>query len=129
MARIFKYGDQTWADPGAEFTTEDVKAQLTQFFPELARATAKERALPDGTTEIEFVKNAGTKGADIPQYAHEWAQAMGETLTADVCEHEARGWETEAAWASRRGDVDVEALARQRAAWMRQDAEVLRASA
>lgn len=104
MARIFKYGDQTWGDPGAEFSNEDVKAQLAQFFPELARATAKERALPDGSTEIEFVKNAGTKGADgIPQYAYEWALL--------------------------RGNADVEAFARQRAAWMRQAAEVLSAIA
>lgn len=62
--RVFKYGDQTWADPGDEFSNEDVRAQLTQFFPELARATARETKLPDGTTQIEFVKNAGTKGGD-----------------------------------------------------------------
>lgn len=60
--RVFKYGDQAWADPGPEFSTEDVKRQLTSFFPELANADVKERELDDGRLEITFVKRAGTKG-------------------------------------------------------------------
>jgi PRTRC genetic system protein C len=60
--RIFKYHDQTWDDPGAEFTVDQVKAHLTGYFPELAQATTQERKLEDGSLEITFVKKAGTKG-------------------------------------------------------------------
>lgn len=64
MTRLFKYGDQAWEDPGPEFSNDDVKKQLTAYFPELANADVKEAALPDGRTEVSFVKRAGTKGSD-----------------------------------------------------------------
>jgi len=60
--RIFAYGDQEWQDPGQEFTVDEVKKQLTTFYPELARAETTETELDDGTVRIEFVKRAGTKG-------------------------------------------------------------------
>lgn len=60
--RVFKYGDQTWADPGSEFSVEEVRKQLTTFYPELARADAKQTDRPDGRVQVEFVKRAGTKG-------------------------------------------------------------------
>lgn len=63
MSRLFKYGDQAWEDPGPEFSNDDVKKQLTAYFPELANADVKEAALPDGRTEVSFVKRAGTKGS------------------------------------------------------------------
>lgn len=66
MSRLFKYGDQAWEDPGAEFSNEDVKRQLTAYFPELSNADVKESALPDGRTEVLFVKRSGTKGSDDP---------------------------------------------------------------
>jgi len=64
MARIFKYQDQVWEDPGEGFSNEDVRKHLTQFFPELAQATINEKTLDDGTVEVRFVKRAGTKGTD-----------------------------------------------------------------
>ncbi len=60
--RVFKYQDQTWGDPGAEYSVEDVRKQLSTFYPELARAEVKETELPDGRVQVEFVKRAGTKG-------------------------------------------------------------------
>lgn len=60
--RVFKYGDQTYDDPGAEYSNEEVKRQLTTLFPELARAEIKTRDLEDGRVEVEFVKRAGIKG-------------------------------------------------------------------
>lgn len=66
MTRIFKYQDQTWDDPGEEFTSEDVKRHLTAFFPDLAQATIETKEVSgaegDATTEVTFVKRAGTKG-------------------------------------------------------------------
>jgi PRTRC genetic system protein C len=63
MTRIFKYQDETYEDPGEEFSNEDVKRHLTTYFPELAQATIEEKKLDDGTVEVTFVKRAGTKGA------------------------------------------------------------------
>jgi PRTRC genetic system protein C len=62
MARIYKYEDYEYVDEDEEFTAADVKAQLQQYFPELANATAEEKDLGNGDTEITFVKKAGTKG-------------------------------------------------------------------
>lgn len=60
--RVFVYGDQRWDDPGAEYSDEEVRQQLTTFFPELARAEIKRSQASDGRIEVEFVKRAGTKG-------------------------------------------------------------------
>lgn len=65
MARIFKYQDQVWEDPGEGFSNEDVRKHLTQFFPELAQATIETKDMDDGSTEVRFVKKAGTKGAPV----------------------------------------------------------------
>jgi PRTRC genetic system protein C len=63
MSRVFKYGDQSWADPGEQYTEKDVQNQLATFLPELTNAGVQKKNLPDGTVEIEFVKKSGTKGA------------------------------------------------------------------
>jgi PRTRC genetic system protein C len=89
MARIYKYEDYEYTDENEEFTTEDVKSQLQQYFPELANATAEEKALDNGDTEITFVKKAGTKGhlhklePDVPPMSdHELFTLEGEARCA-----------------------------------------------
>ena len=62
MTRIFKYGDNTFQDPGDEFTTDDVKQSLAHTFPEIAQATVSEKTLDDGDVEITFIKRSGVKG-------------------------------------------------------------------
>jgi PRTRC genetic system protein C len=62
--RVFRYEDQTYEDPGPEFTNEDVRASLVAVFPELAKATIETTDLPDGRVEVRFVKRAGTKGGE-----------------------------------------------------------------
>lgn len=62
--RVFKYGDQSWQDPGQEFSNEDVRQQLVNVFPELARADIVTTDLEDGRVQVEFIKRAGTKGQD-----------------------------------------------------------------
>ena len=62
MPTIYKYNDYEYTDTAGEFTTEEVRQQLTQYFPELANATAKESTDDEGNAVIEFVKRAGTKG-------------------------------------------------------------------
>jgi PRTRC genetic system protein C len=68
--RLFRYGDHTFDDPGAAYTPEQVRAHLTAFFPELARATTEEKPLPDGTLEITFRKQITTKGAAAADDSH-----------------------------------------------------------
>lgn len=62
MATVYKYQDYTYRDETGEFTSEDVKSQLRQYFPELANATAETKKLENGDTQVTFVKRAGTKG-------------------------------------------------------------------
>jgi PRTRC genetic system protein C len=68
--RVFRYGDHTFDDPGAAYTPEQVRAHLTAFFPELARATTEEKPLPDGTLEITFRKQITTKGTAAADDSH-----------------------------------------------------------
>jgi PRTRC genetic system protein C len=83
MARIFKYQDQTWEDPGEGFTNEDVRKHLTQFFPELAQATIETKDMDDGSTEVRFVKKAGTKGQGCVYCG---APVYCETTNPPMCE-------------------------------------------
>lgn len=63
MARIFIYGDNRYDDPGPDFTIDDVRKHLSQFFPELGQATFSEKKIDDDTVEVTFAKKVGTKGA------------------------------------------------------------------
>jgi len=63
MATVYKYQDYEYRDEAGEFTTEEVRKQLTQYFPELAQATAETKKVGDDTV-VTFVKRAGTKGSD-----------------------------------------------------------------
>jgi PRTRC genetic system protein C len=60
--RVFKYGQQTFPDPGAEYSTEQVLNHLRTFFPELGHARVDEKTLADGTLEITFSKQVTRKG-------------------------------------------------------------------
>ena len=61
--RVFRYGDHTFDDPGAEYTVEQIQNHLGAYFPELAHAETEEKELPDGTREIAFRKRVARKGA------------------------------------------------------------------
>ncbi|MBN2389918.1 MAG: hypothetical protein JXR84_04300 [Anaerolineae bacterium] len=67
MATVYKYQDYEYRDEAGEFTTEEVRKQLTQYFPELAQATAETKKVGDDTV-VTFVKRAGTKGNDEQTY-------------------------------------------------------------
>jgi len=64
VRRIFKYGGQTFPDPGAAYSTDQVLQHLRAYFPELGHAKVSEKQLPDGTLEITFSKQISRKGAD-----------------------------------------------------------------
>ena len=61
--RVFKYGGQTFPDPGAEYSVENVLRHLCTYLPELGHARAEEKLLADGTLEVTFSKQVTRKGA------------------------------------------------------------------
>jgi len=61
--RVFKYGGQTFPDPGAEYSADNVLHHLRTFLPELGHAKTEEKLLDDGTLEITFSKQVARKGA------------------------------------------------------------------
>lgn len=61
--RIFRYGGQSFPDPGAAYSSEDVRRHLQTFLPELGHARTEEKVLPDGTLEVTFSKQVTRKGA------------------------------------------------------------------
>jgi PRTRC genetic system protein C len=61
--RVFVYGDHRFDDPGVQYTTEQVRQHLVQYFPEMAHATVEEKTLPDGTAEVTFRKQVARKGS------------------------------------------------------------------
>jgi PRTRC genetic system protein C len=63
VRRLFRYGGQTFPDPGPEYSVEHVLRHLQGFLPELAQAKVEEKQLPDGTLEITFSKQVARKGA------------------------------------------------------------------
>lgn len=61
MARIFVYDGTEYPDPDPVMKVDDVKSTMSNFFPELANAEAKETKRGDDTV-ITFSKRVGTKG-------------------------------------------------------------------
>ncbi|MBN1220820.1 MAG: hypothetical protein JXM69_18000 [Anaerolineae bacterium] len=63
--RVFLYDSQVFADPGPEYSAQDVLDFLAMTYPELGNGTWHTRTLPDGTEEITFVKVTGEKGGGV----------------------------------------------------------------
>jgi len=63
--RVFLYDNQVFADPGPEYSVQDVLDFLAMTYPELGNGTWHTRTLSDGTEEITFVKVTGEKGSGI----------------------------------------------------------------
>ena len=61
MARIFVYEGREFPDPNPEWTTEQVKANLSEFYGEVANASVTETKR-DEDTIYEFQRRVGTKG-------------------------------------------------------------------
>ncbi len=59
--RIFVYDGREFPDPDPTKSVDDIKAQMADFFPELATADVK-TVDRDGDTLYEFVKKVGVKG-------------------------------------------------------------------
>ena len=61
MARLFLYDGRTFPDPDPRLSVEDVRRQLSDFFPELANADTREERRGEETL-YTFARRIGTKG-------------------------------------------------------------------
>jgi PRTRC genetic system protein C len=62
MARLFIYDGREFPDPDPNVSVEDVRRQLSEYFPELTNADTREEKRGDDTV-YTFSKRIGTKGA------------------------------------------------------------------
>lgn len=61
MARLFVYDGREFPDPDRKVPVEDIRRQLSEFFPELANADTREEKRGEDTV-YTFSKRIGTKG-------------------------------------------------------------------
>ena len=61
MARIFSCDGREFPDPDPKLSVEEVRQQLSQFFPELVNAETRETRRGEDTVHT-FSKRIGTKG-------------------------------------------------------------------
>src|SRR5438270_1141291 len=62
MARLFVYDGRTFPDPDPRLRVEDVRQQLSDFFPELANADTREERRGEDTL-YTLARRIGTKGS------------------------------------------------------------------
>ncbi len=65
MARVFIYDGREFPDPDPKLPVEEVRKQLSEFFPELGNADTREEKRGDDTA-YTFSKRIGTKGSRAP---------------------------------------------------------------
>jgi PRTRC genetic system protein C len=63
MPRVFVYDGRDFSDPDPALSVEDVRKQLSDFFPELTNAETREERRGD-EVRYTFARRIGTKGAD-----------------------------------------------------------------
>jgi PRTRC genetic system protein C len=61
MSRLFIYDGRTFPDPDSRLTVDEVRRQLSDFFPELANADTREERRGEDTA-YTFARRIGTKG-------------------------------------------------------------------
>ena len=66
MQRKFVYDGREFPDPDPKLSVEDVRRQLSEFFPELTNADTREEKRGDDEVLYTFSKRIGTKGAPPP---------------------------------------------------------------
>ena len=66
MTRIFVYDGREFPDPDPGLTVEEVRKQLSDFFPELTNADTREERRGDDEVRYTFARRIGTKGTGEP---------------------------------------------------------------
>jgi PRTRC genetic system protein C len=102
MTRIFVYDGREFPDPDSKLSVEDIRKQLTEFFPELTNAETREEKQGDDTV-YTFTKRIGTKG--LPEHPDVVA------ILRQVPEKRLRILELASELLDDRGEVDLDAAA------------------
>jgi len=61
MARVFVYDGREFPDPDPSLSVDEVKAMMSDFFPEVSNAEVRESKRGEDTVH-ELVRRVGTKG-------------------------------------------------------------------
>lgn len=101
MARLFCYDNREFPDPDPKLSVEDVRRQLSDFFPELANAETRQETRGEDTL-YTFSKRIGTKGRRSPDVV---------VILRRVPEKRLRVFELAAEFLDEHGEVDVDAAA------------------
>src|SRR5215472_2935925 len=101
MARVFVYDAREFPDPDPKLSVEDVRRQLTDFFPELANAETREETRGEDTV-YTFSKRIGTKGRRAPDVV---------AILRRVPEKRLRVFELAGELIDAHGEIDVDATA------------------
>lgn len=62
LVRTFTFNNVPLADPGDEFTAEEVKEMYSAQYPDLISALVQGPVMKDDVATYTFVRNVGTKG-------------------------------------------------------------------
>jgi PRTRC genetic system protein C len=103
MARIFVVDGREFPDPDPQLSVEEVRQQLSEFFPELANADTREEQRGDDARYL-FTRRIGTKGRRrAPNVV---------AILRRVPEKRLRVFELARELLDARGDLDVDEAAR-----------------
>lgn len=103
MARIFVVDGREFPDPDPKLPVDEVRKQLTEFFPELANAETREEKRDDDVRYV-FTRRIGTKGRHRPPNVI--------AILRRVPEARLRVFQLAAELLDGDGEVDVDAAAR-----------------
>jgi PRTRC genetic system protein C len=103
MARIFVVDGREFPDPDPQLSVEEVRQQLSEFFPELANADTREEQRGDDARYV-FTRRIGTKGR------HRAPNVVA--ILRRVPEKRLRVFELAGELLDARGDLDVDEAAR-----------------
>ena len=101
MARIFVYDGREFPDPDPKLPVEEVRKQLSEFFPELGNADTREEKRGEDTA-YTFSKRIGTKGRRPPEVV---------AILRRVPERRLRVLELAAELLDQGGELDLDAAA------------------
>jgi PRTRC genetic system protein C len=113
MARLFVYDGREFPDPDPKVSVEDIRRQLSEYFPELTNADTREEKRGDDTV-YTFSKRIGTKGATAPRDPGGTAATVSPSLVVrmlrGVPEKRLRVLELVGELLDERGELDLDAV-------------------
>ncbi|KKN14597.1 hypothetical protein LCGC14_0994580 [marine sediment metagenome] len=81
MARKFVYDGKSYDDPNPEFSVDQVREHMANFFPELTTAEVLPARTEGDDQVIEFKRKVGTKGVGAIVVVEDEEETHGLSLT------------------------------------------------